>query len=147
MLQLSNGMKLKTLLCYGLLSLVGFSCDSLDVLGINQYQSIGTFDTKLEAQRVALELLLKQYDKLPANDFRKLGYTFRDVDPTMGNRHAMWYSRKEQRLGIEVDLHSGMTCTWYEVDKTTLEYIVKANLNLAGVDSLAKSTYNNSHCL
>lgn len=122
-------------------------CDPYKLLGLDSYKSLGTFDTKREAQNQALAHIINRFDRLPKNDFYRVSYSFRDVDPSLGNRHAIWYNQQEHRLGMEVDLGSGMTCIWYEVDQALLEQIVQINQGMAGVDSLAKSVYDNAHCL
>ncbi len=123
-----------------------FSCDSSNPLGLDRYGEMGTFESKFDAQNATLSHIAGRFNRLPSDDFYRVIYSFHDADPAQGNRHAIWYHKTEQRLGVEVDINSGMTCTWYEVDRVKLEEIVKAGKGIAGVDSLAKSVYNNKHC-
>ncbi|WP_040005631.1 hypothetical protein [Fibrisoma limi] len=123
-----------------MLLLVLTACES-PVLNGGYNKRLGKYDTKVEAQNNALQEISDRFNSLPDDKDYKISYSFNPGSNERGSQ-AIWYNRSTQRLGLEVDLQSGIACSWYKIDKTILEKSVAAKSGIVGLDSLAQTVGN-----
>jgi hypothetical protein len=128
-----------------LLSLLSLSCDPNSIGG--GYHDIGTFNSRVEGQKQAINNILKNYGSLPSRGHYKVKYAYRNSPPTEQRENAIWYSKSESELIFEVDVASGPICRWKEVSRAILEQAIKSTNSLSKVDSLAKPNQPFRQCL
>ncbi|GAB3887799.1 hypothetical protein GCM10028825_19400 [Spirosoma agri] len=80
--------------------------------------------------------LLDDYDDMPGDTFRKVSYSY--VKDKRVIRNAIWYHKRNARLAIEYDIHSGYCCMWKGVTKSKLTQLVKMEKGILQADSLAE---------
>ena len=123
------------------LLLLVFSLTGCEIIALSkEYKSIGRFPNRIAAERKALEHLSNRYSKLPENEYYKVSYSFDTTAANVRTSHAIWYSKSENELAMEYDIHSGTTCRWQSVNQSVLNQLVAGNKGLPLADSLAKST-------
>lgn len=111
------------------------------------YESLGTYDTRVEAQNKAINRVLERYESLPENEYYKVVYSFRDNAPNRRSKNSLWYNRGTRKLALEVDVNSGISCSWQEVSKNILEQASKAGDGMIKIDSLSNRDQPVSQCL
>jgi hypothetical protein len=112
-------------------------CDVLNA--IDPYYNLGKFTSRLVAEQKALTYLANRYDKLSATNYEQVKYTFEPAKPNTSTQHAIWFSKKNRELKMEVDLGSGPCSTWSGIDQAVLNQLVKANQGMSIADSLGKA--------
>jgi hypothetical protein len=110
-----------------------------------EYKSIGRFPNRTAAERMALEHLSNQYDKLPQNDYYKVSYSFDTTLANVRTSHAIWYNKAKNELAMEYDIYSGIICRWEAVDRSILNQLVLGNRGLILADSLANPGQNHKY--
>jgi hypothetical protein len=128
----------------GLLPLLCLGCDP-NSIG-SGYHDIGTFNSRAEGQKQAINTILKNYNSLPSTGHYKVKYANRNSPPTEERENAIWYSKSELELIFEVDVASGPICRWKEVDKAILDQATKSINSLSKIDSIAKPSQPFSQC-
>ncbi|UHG93742.1 hypothetical protein [Spirosoma oryzicola] len=126
-------MKLISKSCLVLITLLG-GCT-------NSYYDLGLYGSRVDAQNNAVAYILKNYDSLPSDKHYKLEYTFPNPDslaPFTKTKHALWFSKSANQLGLEIDINSGLICRWTNVTRSLLEQANKSNNSMAIIDSLGK---------
>lgn len=114
--------------------LVGCDFTAID----SGYKDIGTFNSRAEAQRQAINTILDKYGSLSTSGYYKVRYANRNSPTSEDPENAIWYSLKDSELVFEADVHSGPVCRWKQVSKAVLEQASKSTTSLATIDSLAK---------
>jgi hypothetical protein len=117
-----------------------FVLQGCDINSIGPYYNLGEFTNRTISEQKALEYLVSRFAKLSSGDYEKVKYHFEPSKPNTGTRHAIWYSRRNQELKLEVDLGSGTCASWTGISQTVLDQMVRANKGLSTADSLGKST-------
>lgn len=114
----------------------------------SDYEDLGTFGTKRQAQNEAIAHISSRYYSLSPNTYYKVKYTFLRSDSLqISNTHALWFYKDSTTLFLETDIQSGWQCRWSEVDKTILEAAVKSPNSLHKIDSIAKPLQPFARCL
>ncbi|GAB3808651.1 hypothetical protein GCM10028819_48150 [Spirosoma humi] len=129
-------MRLSSLQVIALLTVSGLL--GCDVNAIGPYYNLGKFTSRTIAEQKTLAYLASRYDQLSATNYEKVKYTFDPSKPNTGTQHAIWYSKTNRELRMEVDLGSGPCAMWSEIDQAVLNQIVQANQGMSIADSLGK---------
>ncbi len=108
---------------------------------------MGTYDTKIEAQNKAIIYILGKYESLPSDGYHKVVYSFRDNLMGEPSKNALWYNKRDIKLGLEVDVNSGIACSWKEVSKSVLEQASKSKNGMVEIDSLSNRDQPTAQCL
>lgn len=120
-------------------------CESTGVDG--GYHDLGVFSSRVQAQNIAIADILRNYGSLPTNGYYKVKYANNNALPNEHRENALWYSKGESTLRLEVDVNSGSVCSWQEVSRSVLEQAVKSTDSMNKIDSLAKPNQPYAQCL
>jgi hypothetical protein len=102
-----------------------------------EYEDIGSFPNRVAAEQNALRHFQTWHGRLSNKDDTKVLFAFKSRGDTLWS-NAVWYHKKEHRLVLETDIHSGISCSWEGVDKPVLDELVRQQRGLIAADSLAQ---------
>ena len=122
-----------------------FSCKELGLT--SEYNSVGSFNNRVEAQNQALAFILKNYNSLPANKYYKVKYDNLNSPPSDSRLQALWYNKGEKILVLEPSPPDGPACSWEKVTKEVLEQASRANDGMLKIDSIAAPKQATRDCL
>lgn len=136
------------LACLSLLILNSCDKDELE----DGYLPVGKFANRTTAETEALKTLVGRFSALPMSGYYKLKYEFDDVQLAPGvsgsayHRHAIWYDKANNQLGVEFDISSGTSCRWNNVDQVALQKIVDSKQGLEAANQLATPIGSQQNC-
>jgi hypothetical protein len=137
---------LKNTILFFLLSILTISCLDTGYTG-PQYEDIGIFNNRAEAENSALKIMIENNSKIYKNEKRMLLYTFKSKDNRP--RNAIHYDIVNQELHLEGDPGSGYSATWDSISVNTIQSIVDLNGDLRDLQRKRKlkmgSLWEDSH--